>query len=154
MKKIILLTFFLIYGLQSHAVVDINANWSETPEVKLFSPEMTSSKMDLEEFLSMTPRKIRKKTGKRLGIKKSLQLKAAQRTLKKKMRKMKKMKKAGDGDISSGLYVLLAILGLGWVAMGVMDDWSGKNWITNIILTVLCWLPGLIHALAKKKDYY
>ncbi len=151
MKKIILLAFLLVVGLQSQAVVDINANWAETAEVQQFSPQMGSSDMELEEFLSMTPKAYKQKTGKRLGVKKSLQLKAAQRAIKK---KMKEMKKAGDEDISSGLYVLLAILGLGWVAMGVLDDWSGKNWITNIILTVLCWLPGLIHALAKKKDYY
>lgn len=149
MKKIILLAFLLVVGLQSQAAVDINANWAETAEVQQFSPEMSNS-MDLEEFLSMTPKKIKQKTGKRLGVKKSLQLKAAQRAVK---RNMKKTKKAGDG-ISSGLYILLAILGLAWVAMGVMDDWSGNNWIVNIILTVLCWLPGLIHALAKKKDYY
>jgi uncharacterized membrane protein YqaE (UPF0057 family) len=151
MKKVILLAFLLVLGLQSQAVVDINANWSETAEVQQFSSEMSTSDMDLDDFLSMTPKKFKQKTGKKLGVKKSLQLKAAQRAIKK---KMKKMKKAGNEDISSGLYVLLAILGLGWVAMGVMDDWSGNNWIVNIILTVLCWLPGLIHALAKKKDYY
>jgi uncharacterized membrane protein YqaE (UPF0057 family) len=151
MKKIILFAFLLVLGLQSQAVVDINVNWAETAEVQQFSPEMGSSNIDLEEFLSMTPSNIKQKTGKRLGVKKSLQLKAAQRAVK---RKMKEMKKAGDEDISSGLYVLLAIFGLGWVAMGIMDDWSGKNWVTNIILTVLCWLPGLIHALAKKTDYY
>ena len=151
MKKVILLAFLLVLGLQSQAVVDINANWSETAEVQQFSSEMSTSDMDLDDFLSMTPKKFKQKTGKKLGVKKSLQLKAAQRAIKK---KMKKMKKAGNEDISSGLYVLLAILGLGWVAMGVMDDWSGNNWIVNMILTVLCWLPGLIHALAKKKDFY
>ena len=82
----------------------------------------------------------------RLGVKKSVQLKAAEKSIKKATK--------GEPDISSGLYVLLAILGLGWVAMGVMDDWSGNDWIVNLILTALWWLPGLIHALVKKKNYY
>ncbi|MBU6343136.1 MAG: YqaE/Pmp3 family membrane protein [Bacteroidetes bacterium] len=60
---------------------------------------------------------------------------------------------AGDG-ITKGLYILLAILGLAWIAMGVKSDWSGNDWIVNLILTVLCWLPGFIHALVKMKEYY
>jgi len=151
MKKVILLALMLFVGFQSQAVVDINQNWVNQfqgePEVaKTLTPEMVE--MQLQEFLSLTPKKYRKMTGKRLGLKKSIQLKAAQKVVKKKLRK------AGDSGISSGLYVLLAILGLAWVAMGVMDDWSGNNWVVNLILTVLCWLPGVIHALAKKKDYY
>ncbi|MBK9337016.1 MAG: YqaE/Pmp3 family membrane protein [Lewinellaceae bacterium] len=38
--------------------------------------------------------------------------------------------------------------------MGVKSDWEGSDWIVNLILVVLCWLPGLIHALIKMKDYY
>jgi len=149
MKKFILLSLLFLTGLQSQAyVVGIDSNWSnqfdETSEVQNLTPDMIN--MQLEEFLSLTPKKYRQKTGKRLGLKKALKLKAAQKVVKKKF-------KAGE-DISSGLYVLLVILGLGWVAMGIMDDWSGSNWITNLILSFLCWLPGLIHGLAKKKDYY
>ena len=150
MKKFILLTLMLVIGFQSQAVVDIDGNWAaqfqNQPEVaQTLTPEMVD--MKLQEFLSLTPKKYRKMTGKRLGVKKSLKLKAAQKAIKKQMKK-------DNGGISSGLYILLAILGLAWVAMGVMDDWSGNAWVVNLILTVLCWLPGLIHALAKKKDYY
>ena len=139
----------LIIGLQSQAfVVGVNSDWSDNfdkkSEVHNLTPDMID--MQLEEFLNLTPKKYREKTGKRLGLKKALKLKAAQKVVRKKLK--------ADPDISSGLYVLLAILGLGWVAMGIMDDWSGSNWVTCLILSVLCWLPGLIHALAKKKDYY
>lgn len=96
----------------------------------------------------MTPSKYRQLTGKRLGLKKSIQLKAAQKALKKEIRNGK------DADISKGVYVLLAILGLGWLAMGLLDDWNGSDWLVNLLLTVLCWLPGLIHALVKMKKYY
>ena len=136
MKKIILLSLLFLAGLQSQAyVVGIDSNWSnqfdETSEVHNLTPDMIN--MQLEEFLSLTPKKYRQKTGKRLGLKKALKLKAAQKVVKKKFK--------ADPDISSGLYVLLVILGWGWVVMGLMDDWSGSNWITNLILTILCWLP-------------
>ena len=47
----------------------------------------------------------------------------------------------------------------GWivkmVAMGLMDNWEGNNWWVNLILSwILCWLPGVIHAFVKMKDYY
>ncbi|MFT5386148.1 MAG: uncharacterized membrane protein YqaE (UPF0057 family), partial [Saprospiraceae bacterium] len=148
--KLTLLTFSLLFFLQSQAVVSVSPNWAsqfqDQSEVKNLSSEMSG--MDLTEFLNLTPKKYREKTGKRLGLKKSLQLRAAQKVIK------KKMKNPAGGDISSGLYVLLAILGLGWLAMGILSDWDGQDWIINLVLTVLCWLPGLIHALVKKKDYF
>lgn len=103
--------------------------------------------LTVKDFLDLKPRDYKRITGERLGIKKSIQLKAAQRYAKREMRK-------AGADINSGLYILFAILGLGWLAMGLLDDWDGNNWIVNIILTALCWLPGLIHALVKKSEYY
>jgi uncharacterized membrane protein YqaE (UPF0057 family) len=38
--------------------------------------------------------------------------------------------------------------------MGLFSDWDGSDWIVNLLLTMLCWLPGLIHALTKMKEYY
>lgn len=110
-----------------------------------FSPQALD--MGIQQFLELTPATYKEMTGQKLGIKNTLKLKAAQKVLKKKMRK-------DDADISSGVYVLLAILGLGWLAMGLLSDWSGNDWIINLVLTILCWLPGLIHALVKKSDYY
>jgi uncharacterized membrane protein YqaE (UPF0057 family) len=66
----------------------------------------------------------------------------------------KAMAKADNSGISKGLYIVLAILGFAWLAMGIMDDWSGHNWWVNLILTLLFWLPGFIHAMIKMKDYY
>ena len=123
-------------------------NWAEqfksNPDIKTLSPEMI--KMGLTQFLSLTPSKYRELTGKRLGLKKSIELKAAQKFLKSKMGKA--------ANISKGVYILLAILGLGWLAMGLLDDWQGNDWWINLILTLLCWLPGVIHALIKMKKYY
>ena len=118
---------------------------SEVSQSDAFSPEALN--LGIQQFLELTPAKYKEITGKKLGIKNTLKLKAAQKVLKKKMRK-------DAADISEGVYILLAIFGLGWLAMGLLSDWSGNDWIVNLILTILCWLPGLIHALIKKSDYY
>ena len=108
------------------------------------TPEFAT--MNLEAFLEMTPSKFEELTGKKLGLKETVKMKFAQ----KRVAKLVSKKPA----IESGIYVLLAIIGLGWVAMGLNDDWKGSDWITNLILTFLCWLPGLIHALTKKSKWY
>ncbi len=113
-------------------------------EVQGLSPEMLQ--MGIEEFLELTPAKYREITGERLGFKNTMKLKAAQKSLKKELRK--------EDGISKGVYILLAILGLAWLAMGIKSNWSGSDWVVNLILTLLCWLPGFIHALVKMKDYY
>ncbi len=126
----------------NHQTVDA---FKHAVEIQALTPEMLQ--MGVEEFLTLTPAKYREMTGERLGFQNTLKLKAAQKFLK------KEMKKTDDG-ITKGLYILLAILGLAWIAMGVKSDWSGSDWIVNLILTLLCWLPGFIHALVKMKDYY
>jgi len=132
----------------SSSTAPAEKNWADTfgtnPDVKALSPEML--KMSLDKFLTLTPSKYKEMTGKKLGLKKSMELKAAQKYVKKKM--------TSGADISKGVYVLLAILGLGWLAMGLLDDWSGSDWIVNLVLTFLCWIPGIIHALVKMKKYY
>lgn len=104
-------------------------------------------KANVEAFLKMTPKEYEKVTGKHLNFMEVIKLKAAQKALKAEMAK-------GDDGMSKGVYILLAILGLSWIAMGVKDDWKGSTWIVNLLLTFLCWLPGFIHALVKMKDYY
>jgi len=101
---------------------------------------------NVEGLLKMTPNEFEKMTGKKLTFKETLKLKAAQKFLKKSGK--------GDDQISKGLYIVLAILGWGWLAMGIMDDWSGSKWLTNLLLTFLCGIPGLIHSLVHMKDYY
>lgn len=105
-------------------------------------------KMGIEQFLTLTPSKYKELTGKKLGLKKSLELKAAQKMLK------KKMSKSSGADIPKGVYIILAILGWAWLLMGIMDDWTGNDWWVSLLLTFLCWLPGVIHAFVKMKKYY
>lgn len=138
------LSFHAAFALDKgeHRTVDA---FRHAAEVQALTPQMLQ--MGVEEFLALTPAKYREITGERLGLKNTMKLKAAQKFLKKELKK-------GDDGITKGLYILLAILGLAWIAMGVKSDWNGSDWIVNLILTLLCWLPGFIHALVKMKDYY
>lgn len=112
--------------------------------VKGLSPDLL--KMDVDQFLTLTPSKYKAMTGKRLGLVNTLKLKAAQKMLKKELKR--------GGDISQGLYIVLAIFGLGFIGIGIMEDWRGSDWVINLLLSLLCWLPGLIHALIKMSSYY
>jgi uncharacterized membrane protein YqaE (UPF0057 family) len=147
MKKIFTLLFLMLFFFNSNAA-SMKSSWTaqfeNQTEFKALTPEMMQ--LSIDQFLSLTPKKYREMTGQRLGLKKSLELKAAQKIVKKHMN--------SEPEFSKGLYILLAILGLAWIAIGVMDNWEGSTWIVNLILTLLCWLPGLIHALVKMKDYY
>lgn len=151
MKKRKLTAYFflavaLLVAVPSFASVDAFPTVPANPSTKTLSPEMM--KMGIEQFLTLTPSKYKELTGKKLGLKKSLELKAAQKMLK------KKMSKSSGADIPKGVYIILAILGWAWLLMGIMDDWTGNDWWVNLLLTLLCWLPGVIHAFVKMKKYY
>jgi uncharacterized membrane protein YqaE (UPF0057 family) len=155
MKQILLTTLCAIFfstfcNASVQPVVLKASDFTETNEISSMSPEI--AKMGIEKFLTMTPSDYKEITGQKLGFKKSIQLKIAQKQLKKQLRK-DEIRTPGDG-ITKGLYILMAILGLAWIAMGVKSDWSGSDWIINLILSALCLLPGIIHAFIKMKDYY
>lgn len=152
-KSFLLVLFAVVLGNQtSFAAIDMSKTpvntFSHNPEVAALPADL--AQMALNQFLNLTPASYKEATGERLGLKKTIALKAAQKAVK---RELRNHSAAGDG-ITSGVYVLLAILGLGWLAMGIKSDWSGSDWLVNLLLTALCWLPGLIHALVKKKDYF
>ena len=159
MKHIFLSTIILFF-CANFSFAEVNpatapvAQWSQSDEVAALSPEL--AQMTMEKFLQLTPAEYKKATGEKLGIKKSIQLKLAQKALKREMKHNAELRSglAGGDGITEELYILLAIFALGWVAMGVKDDFEGSDWIVNLLLTCLCWLPGLIHALVKMKNYY
>ncbi len=141
------LLFLLTGNTKAETTVSLNDMNSATA-VKEIDPNLV--KMGAEKFLDLTPAKYREMTGQRLGIKNAVALKAAQIKVKNELGDMQN----SDPDIDKNVYILLAIFGLAWIAMGLFSDWSGSDWIINLLLTMLCWLPGLIHALTKMKDYY
>ncbi|MES2479828.1 MAG: hypothetical protein V4561_12130 [Bacteroidota bacterium] len=68
--------------------------------------------------------------------------------------KQKAHRKAGSSTIPQVLYILLAIFWLGWLAMGINDDWAGYDWLISLLLYILFWLPGFIFTLIKMSKYY
>ncbi len=149
MRSFLTLCLLLLGSLAARAVTTSPA-WSaevaKQSELSILAAEIPG--MNAEQFLDLTPNRVQELTGKRLGIKGTFALKAAQKAVKKQL--------ANGGraeDFPKGGYIVLAIFSLGWIAMGVMDDWGGNNWWVNLLLSI-CWLPGLIHAFVKMKDYY
>ena len=145
MKKLIftlLISCFTFVGYANHEAASLQSPKGLNPSD--FPAEIMN--MDMDDFLSLTPKKYKEITGEKLGVQNTLKLKAAQKMLKKQNKK--------DSDISKGVYILLAILGLGFLAIGLLDDWEGNEWIIALVLAILCWIPGVIYALVKMKDYY
>jgi len=102
--------------------------------------------MSVEAFLQLTPKKYAEFTGRTMSIEQIQTLKATQQSLRAEMLAQPKIDKT--------VYILLAIFGLGWLALGLLSDWEGNDWIVNLLLTMLCWIPGVIHALVVMKKYY
>lgn len=63
-------------------------------------------------------------------------------------------KKAGSSAIPQVLYIIMAIFWLGWLAMGINDNFSGYDWLISLLLYFLFWLPGFIFTLIKMGKYY
>ena len=149
MKSKISLLFAFVFAL----FLTANAvNISSSSVVSPLNEDKTSmdylSKNNPQAFLDLTPKAFEKMTGKKLSLTEVVKLKMAQKMLKSQLKN-----NAGGDGMSKGLFILLALLGWAWIPMGIQDDWSGSTWWTNLLLTVLCWLPGFIHALVKMKDY-
>lgn len=126
----------------------VQSNWvslfQDNVAVQSLQPEMAGMAMD--QFLSLTPNQYKEMTGQKLSISQVIQMKVAQKFIKKQTSR--------NSDISQEVYILLAIVGFAWLAMGLMDDWSGDTWVINLVLTICLWLPGLIHALLVMNKYY
>lgn len=144
MRKIIIVLLAVVFSITSYAgIVYVPANATDNAKAGIETSIEKVRATNMDAFMSLTPAKVQEMTGKKMNFAQKLALKMAQ----------KKAKRAG-GDIPKGLYIVLAIFGLAWIAMGVMDDWSGGTWILNLVLTLLFWLPGFIHSLIVMKKYY
>lgn len=116
-------------------------------EMAQFSPEI--AKLTVDRFLNLTPSEYKKITGEKLGLKRTVALKMAQHKFKKELTK----RGGSPDDLDKTLYIVLAIF-IPFVAVGIATDWEGNNWIIALILSLICWIPGMIYALIKMKDYY
>jgi hypothetical protein len=149
MKQIISLVAALLFSVifSVNAINPSNKSIIATKPTSIdFSNFEKSTTVNGKSLTNITPNDIQKLTGKKLSLKEVIKLKAAQKLLK------AKANKGGDG-YSKGIFILLAILGWAWLLMGIQDDFSGSTWIVNLLLYVLCWLPGVIHSFVHMKDY-
>jgi uncharacterized membrane protein YqaE (UPF0057 family) len=101
-------------------------------------------------LLSLTPAKYEELTGKKMGLVSKLALKIAQ----------KKAKAAINAANTAGssfpkvAYIILAIVGLGFLSVGLASDWNGNDWWITLLLSFLFVLPGVIYALIVMHKYY
>lgn len=103
---------------------------------------------DLNSFLSMSPKAYKELTGKKLSLKEKLSLKITQKMLK------KQSQKAEGGTLPQWAYIVLAIFGLGWLAIGILSNFKGNDWWISLLLYLCFYFPGLIYSLIVMKKYY
>ncbi len=63
---------------------------------------------------------------------------------------LKKTSSEPDSD-DAVLYYILAVV-LPWLAVGLVTDWDVSKVIINLLLTLLCVIPGIIHAIITVRD--
>lgn len=59
---------------------------------------------------------------------------------------------SSDDDMLILLYILAVLIP--FVAVGIVTDWDIKKVLINILLSFLCYIPGVIHAFITIRDYY
>jgi uncharacterized membrane protein YqaE (UPF0057 family) len=167
MKRILTLSLAICFFAASFAststIAIIEKSQAPNANVIMIPVGKNVEKISLMDLSRIKVKDLENLTGRKMKLAEKLEFKLVQMHLRNSINangviNSKKMEKAiakGDkGSVSKGLYIVLAIFGLAWIAMGVMDNWSGHNWWVNLILTLLFWLPGFIHAMIKMKDYY
>src|SRR6187551_2707594 len=82
-----------------------------------YQPALVALNYDMDAFIKLTPSKYKQLTGKRLGIMESIELRQIQKGLKKSMNPAA----AAGGGMPKWAYILLVILGLGFIPIGVMS---------------------------------
>jgi uncharacterized membrane protein YqaE (UPF0057 family) len=72
-------------------------------------------------------------------------LKYENQTIKSKEKALKASDSNLGGDVPTGLLYVLCFF-IPWLAVGLATDWDIKKVIINILWTMLCGIPGIIHA--------
>ncbi|MBX2906252.1 MAG: hypothetical protein KF744_09460 [Taibaiella sp.] len=60
----------------------------------------------------------------------------------------------GINTLPRTVYIIMAIVGLGWLAMGINSNFEGRKWALSLLLYILGWIPGLVYTLIMMKRYY
>jgi uncharacterized membrane protein YqaE (UPF0057 family) len=146
-KSIFTTLLFLVFFSANAIKPSYNSAIARNPNSIDFSNFEKSNSINGKSITNITPNDIQKLTGKKLSLKEVIKLKVAQKILK------ANTNKSSAGRYSKGVFILVAIFGFGWLLMGIQDDFSGSTWIVNLLLTLICWLPGLIHSIIHMDEY-
>jgi uncharacterized membrane protein YqaE (UPF0057 family) len=60
----------------------------------------------------------------------------------------------GISALPRAVYIIMAIVGLGWLAMGINSNFEGSKWALSLLLYILGWIPGIVYTLIMMKRYY
>ncbi|HRK83381.1 MAG TPA: TM2 domain-containing protein [Saprospiraceae bacterium] len=127
MKKSILLQFVLMLfvagNIQAAANLALPEDVKNQPEISEIISETGQS--DVEAFLNLTPSKYKEMTGEKMGLKKTIALKAAQKAVKKQM-SGKSAAGAKSQLVALILVIFVGVLGihrfyLGYTVIGIIQ---------------------------------
>ena len=150
MKRIVMSSFMILFlASMSMAAVPTQVASLPTGDQKVNDNVDKIFRDNLTAFLDLTPRSYEEMTGEKLTLRETMKLKAAQKMVKNQLKKAD-----GEDTFPKGAYIVLVILGWGFIPLGILSDWKGNDWWVNLLLTFLCWIPGVIHGLSKMKNYY
>ena len=116
------------------------------------------STLSSKDISALSIKEVEAFTHHEMSFKEKVAFKLAKLKVKKMERKMDSEMRAADGNagspgIDKGVYIILAIL-IPFLAVGLASNFDGSDWLVCLLLTALCYLPGLIYALVKMKRYY
>lgn len=160
LRKSLLALTLCLFALQAFSFNDAETlpqapTVANAEQVKKIEAMLT--KMSSQDLSNLSIRQVEDLTGHQLSFKEKVALKVLKMKAKKMQKKaaaeMKSGKGHADPDLEKGTYIILAIL-IPFVAVGLATDWEGSDWLVALLLSVLCWVPGLIYALIKMKEYY
>lgn len=134
MKKSTILVVALLFFTMNIFAVN-----SKPISKELTAKEKMYTATNLEEFLELTPRKIRKQTGKKLKLKEIIVLKAAQKRIKKAYKKQQ-----NEGKPKSQVVALIFAIAIGY--LGVHRFYLGYTGIGIVQILTLggCGIWALI----------
>ncbi len=128
MKKMLwpLLVFaFLVGSTSVTAVVPVRDLVKEEMAVPV--PEFLQG-FDREEILHLTPNTYRQRTGKKLSLQELLALKKYQKELK------ANLPPNQEPELDKTIYIVLAVIGLGFLGIGLNTDWKGNEWLYALLM--------------------
>jgi uncharacterized membrane protein YqaE (UPF0057 family) len=117
---------------------------NESNETSVLVEENTNIEVNSQESVAINTTKIEKVKRAILATKASSSKEVAVDNKTKTSTKI--VKKAHKDDVPKGLLYVLCFF-IPWVAVGLATDWDVKTIVYNILWTLLCGIPGIIHAI-------